>query len=185
MSEYHPTTEESAENLRQYNALVQSIRKNLNPGSNTVLIVDDELAIRRKVARDVKTFDPSIVIHEAVNGKEALEKLAMIRKNYLRNPLFIVLDLNMPIMDGWTVIEKLREEYEAQNKPAGIPIIVLSSTSGEKTYAVFLKKSIHDGKSGYTPLVSVAKETCADKRRYDSAGNEGLLSWLEYFVKHS
>lgn len=183
MSEYNATTAESAEVHRQYTELVQSIRRNMDPKSNTVLVVDDELAIRKKVARDVKSVDPGIVVHEAANGKEALEKVAFIRGNYLRDPLFIVLDLNMPIMDGWTVIEKLREDYESKGRQAGIPIIVLSSTSGEKNYAVFLKKSIHDGKSGYTPLVSVAKETCADKQRYDAAGSKGLLSWLEYFVR--
>jgi CheY-like chemotaxis protein len=69
----------------------------------------------------------------------------------------------MPIMDGWEVVARLKEEYESKGRASGIPIIVLSSTSGEKSVAFVLKKSVHDSKSGYVPLVTVAKETCVDR----------------------
>ena len=55
-----------------YKELVESIRRNLDPSSNTVLIVDDEKGIRLKVARDVLAFDPRLVIVEACNGQEGL-----------------------------------------------------------------------------------------------------------------
>ncbi|HAS82102.1 MAG TPA: hypothetical protein DCS43_05355 [Verrucomicrobia bacterium] len=167
-----------------YRDLLASIKRNLDPASNTVLLVDDERGIRMKVARDVKAFDPTIVIHEAVNGRDALDKLATIRQKYHREPLFIVLDLNMPVLDGWEVIKQLKKEYEEAGKTAGIPIIVLSSTSGEKS--AFLKRtSIHDGKTGYVPLVSVAKETCMEKDRYDTAGEKGLMAWLGHFIRQA
>ena len=182
-AEYNSTAAEGEAMQDSYKALVESIRRNMDPNSNTVLVVDDERGIRMKVARDVKASAPNIVVHEASNGKEALEKLAEIRDNYLRDPLLIVLDLNMPVMDGWQVIDKLKEDYESKGKPAGIPIIVLSSTTGEKTIALIMKKSVHGGKTGYSPLVTVAKDVCVDKTRYDVAGEKGLVSWLEYFVK--
>jgi CheY-like chemotaxis protein len=183
MTEYKPVDNEGAALHEQYKAMVASITHNLDPKSNTVLVVDDERGIRMKVARDVKAFAPNIIVFEACNGKEALEKLALIRKTYMRDPLLIILDLNMPIMDGWDFIAKLKDEYESKGKPGGIPVIVLSSTSGEKTVAFVMKKSVHGGKSGYVPLVSVAKETCVDNRRYDAAGEKGLLNWLDYFTK--
>jgi CheY-like chemotaxis protein len=164
-----------------YKDLLATINRNMDPNSNTVLLVDDERGIRLKVARDVKAFDSSIVVHEAGNGKEALDKLKEIRAKYFRDPLFIVLDLNMPIMDGWEVVKHLKKEYEEAGKPCGIPIIILSSTSGEK--GVIFKSSVHDGKSGYQPLVSIAKETCTDKGRYDAAGAKGLMAWLKHFLK--
>ncbi|MEI6807218.1 MAG: response regulator [bacterium] len=180
----HASTDAEGEILhRQYIDLVETIKRNMDPRSNTVLLVDDERGIRMKVARDVKAFDPSIVVYEAGNGKDALEKLTQIRKTHVRDPLFIVLDLNMPIMDGWAVIAKLKEEYESKGRASGIPIIVLSSTSGEKNVAFIMKKSVHESKSGYIPLVTVAKETCVDKRRYDAAGEPGLMNWLDYFVR--
>jgi len=177
------SAQDESELLRgQYEAFVESIKRNMDPRSNTVLIIDDERGIRMKVIRDVKSFDPTLVTFEASNGKEGLDKLVHIRKNYFRDPLFIVLDLNMPIMDGWEVVEKLKEDYEGKGKISGIPIIVLSSTSGEKGL-LFGKKSVHGGKTGYVPLVTVAKETCVDQKRYDAKGEKGLMNWLDYFVK--
>lgn len=166
-----------------YQEFLETIKRNTDPNSNTVLIVDDEKAIRMRVARDVKRFDPTIVTVEAANGKEGLEKLAQVRAKYYREPLFMVVDLNMPIMDGWEFIETLRKEYEGQGKSSGIPIVVLSSTSGEKG-GFLRKKSVHDGKTGYSPLVTVAKEACADSSRYDAKGEKGLEAWFKYFVGH-
>ena len=165
-----------------YEQMVATIRRNLDPNSNTVLIVDDEKAIRKKVARDVRGCAPGLVIFEAGNGEDGLRKLADIRKQYVNDPLLIITDLNMPVMDGWEFIKRLREDYEGAGKKSGIPVVVLSSTSGEKSVALVMKKTVHEGKSGYVPLVTVAKETCADGSRYDAAGDQGLLAWLDHFV---
>jgi CheY-like chemotaxis protein len=165
----------------EYLQLLESIRRHMNPASNTVLLVDDEKGIRLKVAREVKAFDPAMVVFEATNGAEALETLNLIRIKYDRDPLLIVLDLNMPVMDGWEFIKKLKKEYESKGKDAGIPILALSSTSGEKD-GLLSKKSVHEGKSGYTPLVSIAKENCVEKSHYDAEGEKGLLAWLKFFM---
>lgn len=168
----------------EYLQLLESIRRHMDPASNTVLLVDDEKGIRMKVAREVRAFDPSIVVFEANNGAEALETLELIRTKYDKDPLLIVLDLHMPVMDGWEVIKRLKKEYEGRGKSAGIPIVALSSTSGEKN-SLLSKKSIHEGKSGYAPLVSVAKESCMEKSHYDAVGEKGLLAWLKFFLKEA
>jgi two-component system, OmpR family, response regulator ResD len=167
-----------------YLQLLESIRRHMDPASNTVLLVDDEKGIRMKVAREVREFDPNVVVFEASNGAEALETLNIIRAKYVRDPLLIVLDLQMPVMDGWEVIKRLKKEYDSKGQDAGIPIIALSSTSGEKN-SLLSKKSVHDGKSGYTPLVSVAKESCVEKSHYDAEGEKGLLAWLKFFIKEA
>jgi CheY-like chemotaxis protein len=167
--------------IDDYPKLIESIKRNMDAAKNTVLIVDDEKGIRLKIAREVKAFDPSMVIYEATNGSDALDTLDFIRMKHLHDPLLIVLDLNMPFMDGWEVINRLKKEYEHKGKDAGIPILVLSSTSGEKN-SLLSKKSVHEGKSGYTPLVSIAKETCIDKSHYDTVGEKGFLAWLEFFM---
>lgn len=182
MTEYQPADIEGEIFHRNYKQLVDTIKKNFDPNSNHVLIVDDERGIRMKVARDVRGVDKNVVVHEAANGKEALEKLEFIRRTHRKDPLFIVLDLQMPIMDGWATISKLKEDYENAGKAAGVPIIVLSSSSGEKSFALIMKKSVHQGQTGYTPLVSIAKENCVDNSRYDASGQEGLMGWLEYFL---
>jgi CheY-like chemotaxis protein len=180
-----------------YLKFLRLIKKNLDPEKNTVLIVDDEKGIRKKIARDVRAFDRSVVVFEAANGVEALEMLNFIRTNYVRDPLLMVLDLNMPVLNGWDLIDMLKKEYESKGKAAGIPIIVLSSTSGKtvgmpivvhsekgRQIGMWGKKNVLEGKSGYTPLVAVAKERCVEKSYYDAVGKQGLLAWLEFFIGH-
>ena len=165
-----------------YAGMLADIKRNMDTDRNAVLLIDDEKGIRKKVARDVRTFDPDLAIFEAGNGKEGLERLEEIRAKYSRDPVLIVLDLNMPVMDGWTFIKTLKKEYESQGRATGIPILVLSSTSGEKG-GFFGKTTVHDGKAGYEPLVSVAKETCVDMSHYDAKGEKGLMAWLTHFAK--
>lgn len=168
-----------------YKELLETIKRNMDPDSNTVLLVDDEKAIRKKVARDVQSCAPNLVVYEAANGQEALDKLYQMRCEHYRDPLLIICDLQMPVMDGWEFIRNMHKDYDSQGKTSGIPIIVLSSSSGEKGVKFISKKSVHDDSLGYTPLVTVAKEACVDTSRYDTAGEKGLVSWLEYFLKGS
>jgi len=179
--EYKSTDPESQVASDEYHNLLDSINRRMDPDSNTVLLVDDERAIRRRVARDITKNDDSIVVHEAANGQEALERLAEIREKYERDPLFIVLDLNMPIMDGWEVIAALKKDYEERGESKGIPIIVLSSTSGEKGF--LFKKSVFGTKSRYTPIVAIAKEACINPSKYDATGEKGLMAWIKYFLR--
>jgi CheY-like chemotaxis protein len=80
-----------------------------------VLLVDDDPAVRRTIARFL-TFEGFSVV-EAGNGQEAL--------TYLRTGAgasVIVLDLRMPVMDGWT----FRREQRLDPKLEKIPVVVLS-----------------------------------------------------------
>ena len=181
--EWKSNDPESVANQVAYHAILEDIKQRMDPDSNTVLLVDDERSIRRRVARDIQAVDKNVVVYEAENGQEALAKLAEIRQKHRRDPVFIVLDLNMPVMTGWEVIEALREEYEKAGKPAGIPIIVLSSTSGDKGSLPFFRKSVHSGKMGYSPLVTIAKEACINAAKYDAQGEKGLMAWMKFFVK--
>lgn len=165
-----------------YSSLFESIRHNSDSNNNTALLIDDEKGIRKMVARSLLNFAPDLQIYEAGNGKEGIEVLSKIRRTHNKEPLLIVLDLNMPIMNGWDFIEEMKKEYEEAGKSFGIPIIVLSSTSGEKG-ALFLKKSVHEGKSGYNPLATVAKEFCIKKTSYDAIDAKGLDAWLKFFLR--
>ncbi|MBT3375041.1 MAG: response regulator [Lentisphaerae bacterium] len=183
-TEFSNNDPESQENKAAYHNLLDSIERSMDPNSNTVLIVDDERGIRKLVARNIKKSDKRIVVFEAANGQMALELLEEIRAKFSRDPLFIVTDLNMPVMDGWEFIEHLREDYEARGLTQGIPVVVLSSTSGEKGH-VFFRKSVHGGKSGYSPLISVAKEVCLQPGKYDATGEKGLGVWIKHFLRYA
>ena len=142
-----------------------------------ILIVDDSKIIRSVIKKTLEISGvPVGDVFEASNG---LEGLTVMREHWID---LVFADLNMPVMNGWDFILALKKEYEDAGKSSGTPIVVLSSTSGEKG-VLFMKKSVHDGKKGYKPMVTVAKESCVDKRRYDTDAKKGLTSWLKFFVK--
>ena len=86
-----------------------------------VLLVDDDVAVRRMIARFL-TADGFVVV-EANNGLEAL--------TYLRTGAgasVIVLDLRMPVMDGWA----FRREQRLDPVLSGIPVVVLSGADADR-----------------------------------------------------
>lgn len=84
---------------------------------NTVIVVDDSDTIRKFISFGLRLKGFQVIT--ASDGQDALEKLAA-------QPVNIVLtDLNMPNMDGFELIENLREDPEYKK----IPIIVLTTES--------------------------------------------------------
>ena len=160
--------------------LVHAVTRHTEHGPPVVLVVDDDVQIRSLVTRMVHALDSRIVVEQAADGKAALTRLSEIRLRLHHDPTLIILDLKMPVLDGWDVIAALKKEYEAQGKAQGIPIIVLSATSGEK--GLFLQHSVHNGRSGYLPLVTVAKDSCAEPHKYYAQGAAGLMGWVKHFL---
>lgn len=78
-----------------------------------VLIIDDHPRIRGNVSLYLKSHD--ILADEAWNGEEALLKMSEFSYDVL------VLDLNMPVMDGREFLKKIR------NDGNDIPVLVLTS----------------------------------------------------------
>jgi CheY-like chemotaxis protein len=83
---------------------------------NHILIVDDDAAIRDVVSDILEMSDYSV--KTACNGAEALDT---IRAD---PPVAVLLDLMMPIMNGW---EFLRE-YQEEEVPTGrVPVVIMSA----------------------------------------------------------
>ncbi|PCI03637.1 MAG: response regulator [Zetaproteobacteria bacterium] len=91
-----------------------------------ILIVEDSTMVRITVKRTLLSVD--FVVEEAKDGQEGLDKAIQ------SDPPFdlILTDLNMPNMDGLTMIQKLRET-EAY---ATTPIVMLTTESGEDKKAM-------------------------------------------------
>jgi CheY-like chemotaxis protein len=90
------------------------------PHGGTVLIVEDDGAIRESIAEMLT--DDGIMVLEAENGREALELLGRLGEP----PRLILLDLMMPVMDGWT----FRSRQLADPRLASIPVVILSASQG-------------------------------------------------------
>jgi len=162
--------------------LIRSLEESeIKPGSRSVLIVDDEPSVRRMVSRSMKGLDKTLNVYQAENGQEALTVLASLREKEGVDPVLIVTDLQMPVMDGWEFIDELWKQCQEQGREFGIPVIVLSSSTGEK--GLFFGKSVHGGKCKYRPLIAIAKENCIKPVKYDSQGEKGLVAWINFFLR--
>ena len=155
-------------------------REQAKPGVRSVLVVDDEPSVRRMVSRSMTSLDKDLVVHQAENGKDALEMLEKIRKTEGRDPVMIVTDLQMPVMDGWDFIDAMWKKLQSEGHDFGIPLVVLSSSTGTK--GMFFGKSVHGEKCPYNPLATVAKEDCIKPVKYDAQGEKGLIGWLKFFL---
>ena len=81
----------------------------------TVLIVDDDFDARRMYAEFLRL--KGWVAFSAADGRAGIDKAMELQ------PSAMVLDLAMPRVDGWTVLEQLRES----SWTSAIPIVVVSA----------------------------------------------------------
>ena len=92
-----------------------------------ILIVDDDKNVVKMLLRRLKKM--KFIVHTAINGKIAFEKALQLK------PDLILLDIQMPIMDGYTTITKLREV-----KYTGLVVACTASVRAQDT-----KKAIEKG----------------------------------------
>jgi Response regulators consisting of a CheY-like receiver domain and a winged-helix DNA-binding domain len=95
----------------------------------TILIVDDEIQIRRLLEITLSANDYKII--EADNGKDGCTLAASF------NPTLIILDLGLPDQDGLDVLKKLREWFTS-------PIIILSARNSEEDIIKALDRGAND-----------------------------------------
>jgi CheY-like chemotaxis protein len=82
-----------------------------------VLVVDDDPDVRRLFTRMLRVCDSTLSISTAVNGEDALNAA------FANPPGLILLDVVMPGMDGWQVLEHLRQD----RRTAEIPVVLVSA----------------------------------------------------------
>lgn len=87
---------------------------------NRILLIDDDDIFRLTASKILKKVYPHLEIIAAKNGEEALQQLI----HEPNNPDLILLDINMPIMNGWEFLEA----YTTKENGIKIPIYVLSSS---------------------------------------------------------
>jgi two-component system KDP operon response regulator KdpE len=97
--------------------------------AGTILIVDDEIQIRRLL--EITLSANGFKIAEASTGKEGITLAASLQ------PGLVILDLGLPDLDGLEIIKKLREWYTK-------PIIVLSVRKSEEDIVHALDNGAND-----------------------------------------
>ena len=115
-----------------------------------LLVVDDSQSVRIKVTRILANAGYQVIT--ACDGLEAIEKLT-------EEPSLIVLDVNMPGLDGYGVCEKIRE---FGSKYEDLPIVFLTSLETKalellgREFGAYLHKPVCESK-----LLSVVEEQLA------------------------
>ena len=71
----------------------------------TIMIADDHNFVRKGIANLINTFDGMCVIDDADNGEELIKK---VKK---QAPDVILLDIKMPVMDGFQTMKHLYKHH--------------------------------------------------------------------------
>ncbi|AZV57451.1 response regulator transcription factor [Clostridium sp. AWRP] len=126
--------------------------------SKTILMVDDEERMRFLIEAYLKSEGLNMI--PAGNGQEALEKF---KENHVD---LVVLDIMMPVMDGWTACKELR-------KISNVPIIMLTARAEDEEQLLGFQL----GTDSYvtkpvSPKVLVAKIKALLKRTYSEEENQ-------------
>ena len=118
------------------------------PSQKSILIVDDDSDIRDILAEVLQHEGYNVL--KARNGEEGLKFLES------NAPSLILLDLMMPVMDGWT----FKEIIDSQAATSKIPVVVLSA-SGKSDPAQRLGSHQRLSKPiNIDTLIDVVKKTC-------------------------
>lgn len=90
-----------------------------------VWVVDDD-PIAVTIIRHLLAQHPKMILSAAFDGAEAF--LDMLKAGKRGDPELLILDLNMPLMSGWELLEILKSDYGDKE----IPIAVFTSSIDER-----------------------------------------------------
>ena len=95
-----------------------------------LLIVDDEPGSRYGIKKALSSF--RFTIYEAADGREAVEKIAQLA------PDLVILDINLPELDGLSVLTEVRKDN-------GAPLMIVITAYGSEKIAVeAMKRGAYD-----------------------------------------
>ncbi len=114
-----------------------------------ILLVDDHTLFREALLHVLNQLDEHVVVFEAANADEAQQLISRIR-----NLDLLLLDIDLPGVDGLTALPGLRELAPT------VPIVVLSGSEA----SAHIKQALDDGAIGYIPKSCSSHEMLAALR---------------------
>ena len=118
--------------------------------SKRILIVEDDPDVAQSVAEVLKASGYSTAV--AANGREALDQL---QASVL--PDLILLDLMMPVMDGW----QFREEQRKSVALDAVPVVIVTADGNARGKAAAIHAAGHVGKPAtIDDLLDAVEQVC-------------------------
>jgi CheY-like chemotaxis protein len=108
--------------------LTYNIDQNNLEDNGLVLVIDDNPADFLIIRRAIKNVDPHSTFVHIVNGEEAIDILIRMDTGEITKPKCIILDINMPKVDGFDVLRHLKKSNSLKN----VPVIMCSSSSNKQ-----------------------------------------------------
>jgi len=100
----------------------------------TILVVEDDPGHARLIERNLRYSNIANEIVKLGNGQEALDYL-FGEGEYAgadhSAPVLVLLDLNLPVLDGFQVLERLRADQRTKH----IPVIMVTSSDDDQDVA--------------------------------------------------
>ena len=135
--------------------------------NHTILLVDDDVDDLKILEEALKITGDDYRLLKALNGQEALQALAhLLSTNVI--PCLIVMDMNMPKLNGRETFERIR----ANTRFAAVPIVMFSTSAKDHDRAFFLDhhtnyfvKPIH-----FNRLVAIARSMVTLCQQHSKAG---------------
>jgi CheY-like chemotaxis protein len=125
------------------------------PGK-TILYVDDDEDDREIFTEVIKEEDPNINLVLAENGLKAKDYLQSVQQPKNELPCLIVLDLNMPFLDGKATFEKIQMHPVFKN----IPVVIFTSSQNPHDKIFFNNAGIEfiTKPSNFSFMLNIAKQ---------------------------
>jgi CheY-like chemotaxis protein len=102
-----------------------------------VLHIDDDPDDRLLVSMAIQSIDPSMILREAKDGMKAIEFLDQA-KLFGDLPCLIILDLNMPVMNGYETYKEIRKD----DVLSAIPIVIFTTSFDKKDQVHWARENV-------------------------------------------
>src|SRR5688572_26794252 len=90
-----------------------------------ILLADDDTDDTQLFCEAISEVDPTVVCDAVFDGSDVLKKLG---DNEYPTPDMVILDINMPNVNGWTTLKTIREDQRFLK----LPVFVYSTSSLER-----------------------------------------------------
>ncbi|MEO6068939.1 MAG: response regulator [Chitinophagaceae bacterium] len=121
---------------------------------HVVLYADDDSDDQQLIKQAFQQYDSNILVQSASNGEEALIHLKNLDLQHHR-PCLIILDINMPKMNGKEALVKIRQSEKFNS----LPVVLFSTSSSglDKEFAKKWKANFISKPLTYADLATIAE----------------------------